>query len=298
MSGIYTGSLGMISASTRLNTISNNIANSNTDAFKADQSTYRTWDETYTKIESKEDTRVIGAVKELNYVDNVQTNFAIGDARQTGFEYDFYLQDDQGSEDVSFFVIQKEGQTYLSRNGHFMLDSERNVVNANGGYLLNAQGNKIQIPEGVEVSLSTQGVLSDQKSGTIYGQINIQSVNESQLGLLEKKYGGYYQPITLDKINTNFGSAQWVLDNFDTNKTLQEVFGSKENVQNMITSGQVNVLSPFSGNIRSGMLESSNVDLAKEMVDMMETQRYFQANSKSFSVMDQIFAKEASEIGK
>ena len=298
MSGIYTGALGMISASTKLSTISNNIANSTTDGYKSDESTYRTWDETFTKIKSKEDTRIIGAVKDLNYVDNIKTNFEQGIARQTGEEYDFYLQDPTGSKDVSFFLVQKDGQTYLSRNGHFMLDSQRNLVNANGGYLLNAAGNPIQIPIGASISLSPEGTVTDQETSAVYGQINLQTVDETSLGLLEKKYGGYYQPLTMEKLNQNFGSAQWVLDNFDTNKTLQSVFGSRENVQNIINTGQVNVLTPFAGRVASGMLEGSNVDMAKEMVSMMETQRYFQANSKSFSIMDQIFAKEASEIGK
>lgn len=298
MSGIYTGALGMISATTRLNTISNNIANANTDGYKMDEATYRTWDETYTKIQSKEEDRILGSVKELTYVDNTKTNFAAGDARQTGEEFDFLLKDPVDSKSVSFFTVGKDDQTFLSRNGHFTLDRDRNLVNVNGGYLLSATNQPITIPEGSKISLQTDGTISDQITGTIYGKINIQMVDESHQGMLEKKYGGYYQPMTAADITKHYGSAQWVLNHFDTNRTLQEVFGSKENIQNIVDTGNVNVFSPFTGSVASGMLEGSNVDLSKEMVNMIETQRYFQANSKSFSVMDQIFAKESSEIGK
>ena len=42
------------------------------------------------------------------------------------------------------------------------------------------------------------------------------------------------------------------------------------------------------GNIQSGALESSNVDLAKELVNMITAQRYFQANTEVISTMDSV----------
>ena len=42
------------------------------------------------------------------------------------------------------------------------------------------------------------------------------------------------------------------------------------------------------GSITSGALESSNVDLTKELVRMITAQRYFQANTEVISTMDSV----------
>ena len=40
------------------------------------------------------------------------------------------------------------------------------------------------------------------------------------------------------------------------------------------------------GNIRQGMLEASNVNVVEELVDMIETQRAYEVNSKMISATD------------
>ena len=42
------------------------------------------------------------------------------------------------------------------------------------------------------------------------------------------------------------------------------------------------------GNIRQGALESSNVNIVEELVDMIETQRAYEVNSKMISATDQM----------
>ena len=42
------------------------------------------------------------------------------------------------------------------------------------------------------------------------------------------------------------------------------------------------------GNILSGSLESSNVDMAEEMVGLITSQRFFQANAKAIDTATQI----------
>ena len=50
--------------------------------------------------------------------------------------------------------------------------------------------------------------------------------------------------------------------------------------------------------VRQGYLEGSNVESISEMVQMIETSRYFEACSKVIKGFDDIAAKAASEIGK
>ncbi|HND56385.1 MAG TPA: flagellar hook-basal body complex protein, partial [Pirellulaceae bacterium] len=46
-----------------------------------------------------------------------------------------------------------------------------------------------------------------------------------------------------------------------------------------------------SGSVRSGQLENSNVDIAREFVNLIEAQRGFQANSRVITTTDSILAE-------
>ena len=45
------------------------------------------------------------------------------------------------------------------------------------------------------------------------------------------------------------------------------------------------------GSVRSGQLENSNVDIAREFVNLIEAQRGFQANSRVITTTDEILAE-------
>ena len=45
------------------------------------------------------------------------------------------------------------------------------------------------------------------------------------------------------------------------------------------------------GTVRAGQLENSNVDIARESVNLIEAQRGFQANSRVITTTDQILAE-------
>ncbi len=52
------------------------------------------------------------------------------------------------------------------------------------------------------------------------------------------------------------------------------------------------------GQVRQGMIEKSNVDLIKEMVDMMTVMRMYEANQKSLQAQDEMTGKSINEVGK
>jgi flagellar hook protein FlgE len=45
------------------------------------------------------------------------------------------------------------------------------------------------------------------------------------------------------------------------------------------------------GSVRAGQLENSNVDIAREFVNLIEAQRGFQANSRVITTTDEILAE-------
>ena len=50
-------------------------------------------------------------------------------------------------------------------------------------------------------------------------------------------------------------------------------------------------------NVTQGALESSNVNIANEMINMMTTMRNFETNQKMVQIIDETLGKAANEIG-
>ena len=50
--------------------------------------------------------------------------------------------------------------------------------------------------------------------------------------------------------------------------------------------------------VKQGFLENSNVDIAREMVDMMTVYRAYETNQKMISMIDEINGKAVNEIGR
>jgi len=298
MSGLYTGAMGMISNIRKVEVHGNNIANAATTGYKMDQETFRVFDETFKRSISNEGNIRIGQYHDEVYVDDVRTYFEQGSSKVTGNPVDFMLQDNNGSGQVSFFAVKVGDAEYLTRNGNFTLDGNRRLVTQNGGLVLGENNLPIVIPENVKFSVNSDGSITEFDTNKMIGKLKLQSVGDNDLQLLQKKQGGYYEVMSLEKILGSFGNIQTLIQQFDTNPTIRGVFGSKERLQDILDSGQVRILSPFQGQVYSGALETSNVDMASEMVGMMNAQKGVSSAQKVSSTFDRIFEKEANELGK
>lgn len=298
MSDLYTGAMGMISYMNKLDVHSNNIANASTTGYKSEQNTFRVFEETYMRAKKHDSNDRIGAYSHQVYVDDIQTNFGAGNIIQSKSNLDFALNDDTRSNATSFFVVGKEGNTFYTRNGHFMLDANRTLSTANGGQVLDENGEAIVIPEGVEIAVSSDGMIVNQETNEEIAQLQLRSIASEDLGLLKKEYGGYYSVWTSETIQQNFGPINNIIQEFDHNVTLQGIFKSKERLEDIRNTGQVNILQPFSGNLQSSVLETSNVNLTKEMMGIINAQKGVQSAQKTFNTMDKILEKAANEIGR
>jgi len=96
-------------------------------------------------------------------------------------------------------------------------------------------------------------------------------------------------------IKTNYSNGQTQfngmisLANFKNPQGLEPVGGN--NWKESFASGQPTTGQPGTGQFgttRSGALEDSNVDLTAELVDMMTTQRAYQANAQTIKTQDQV----------
>ncbi|AEO08131.1 flagellar hook protein FlgE [Buchnera aphidicola] len=105
-----------------INHVSNNIANASTIGYKSSQPVF--FDIFSTSLHSK------NAIGNGAGILTVIPNFNNGTLKQTDRDLDF------GIANEGFFrVLDTEGHIYYTRNGQFILDSNKNIVNMQGMYL-------------------------------------------------------------------------------------------------------------------------------------------------------------------
>ena len=148
--GLYTAWTGMINEQKRLDVISNNMANADTTGFKKQGVTSQAFDDELTiRIH---DNNAYNATKKR--IGNMSLGVKIGETyhdlsqgslRETGNTYDLALSGD------GFFTIQttnKQGvtSTKYTRDGSFTVNVDGYLVTKDGDYVLDTNGNRIQIP--------------------------------------------------------------------------------------------------------------------------------------------------------
>src|SRR4051794_24097509 len=166
-STLFTGLSGLDVNQTKLNVVGNNIANTNTVAFKSSRALFKPQ---FYVTESggtppngefggtNPNQRGLGAV-----VASIEKDFSTGAIEPTGKPTDLAIDGD------GFFVMKGEGQTY-TRDGSFNLNGANELVNSDGayvqGYLADDDGNiqvgqlsDITIPVGqTQVATATENV--------------------------------------------------------------------------------------------------------------------------------------------
>jgi flagellar basal-body rod protein FlgG len=149
-----------------------------------------------------------------------------------------------------FQVLQPDGTLAYTRDGSFKLSVDRELVTANGMPLQPS----IVIPQNAEtISVGEDGVVSIQP----YGNAEEQVVGQMQLARFVN-YAG------LEPMGKNL-------------------------YKETSASGTPTVVQPDqdgAGRVSQGALEAANVNVVEEMVNMIETQRAYEINSKAISSVD------------
>ncbi len=76
-------------------------------------------------------------------------------------------------------------------------------------------------------------------------------------------------------------------DNSQLRKAGDSLFAAGENAEG----------APFNGQIKSGLLESSNVDVLQEMVRMLAAMRAYETNQRAIQAHDDMLGKAVNEVG-
>jgi flagellar hook protein FlgE len=259
---LYSGSSGMKNHQIRMDVIASNIANVNTTGFKSNRANFQ--DAIYQALRSPSapsgGTSGAGSINPSQVgtgmsVASIGTNMTQGSMQNTGRTLDMAIQGN------GFFCVTDGTNRYYTRNGVFNIDKNGAVVDSNGNQLVDdgGTGTAITITGGTGVvgtiDIGKDGTITatdtDGAAMTVSGVIGLYSF-ANQEGL--KKIGqNYYQEVTA-------------------------------------TSGAATAITTVgtTSEIDSGYLEMSNVSLTDEFVDMITTQRGYQANARSITTSDQM----------
>ena len=162
--GLYTAWTGMVNEQKRLDVISNNMANADTTGYKKQNVVSQSFDDELTlRIHDNSITTGINyRIGNMNLgvkIGETYYDFSQGNLRETGNAYDLALSGD------GFFTIQttnKQGvtSTKYTRDGSFTVNTDGYLVTKDGDYVLDTNGNRIQIPgaqTATDVSIAANG---------------------------------------------------------------------------------------------------------------------------------------------
>lgn len=255
---LWTAATGMQAQQMNIDNMSNNLSNVNTHGFKKGRILFQ--DLLY------QDIKAAGAVTAagINHPSGIQMGMgvatvAIQKIHSQGNYDNTYNQLDLCIEGDGYFQLTlPDGNIGYIRSGAFTIDANGDVVSPEG-YLLEPG---INIPDNaLRVSVSSDGIFSVKLPG---------EDEETELGQLE--IARFINPTGLASIGENVYLATGA-------------------------SGAAQVGIPSEdgyGKIRQGFLETSNVQMVTEMVNMITGQRAYEMNSKAIQTSDEMLQTVAS----
>ena len=251
----------------QLDTISNNIANSNTVGYKTKQANFQ--ELLYQQFNNdNQDPTVRQSPVGIRYgvgahVSQIQSNENQGSLQLTGRNLDFaFTQSNQ-----YFNVAMQDGSTAYTRQGNFYMspqgDGTNLLVTGDGYPVLSANGTSITFPEGVSgFTMSEAGTLNvDYADGQVI-QFDLAVTQITKPQVMEHLNNGAYisVPDNLQELGYAEGDVLTELQGLNRNEVSMQI----------------------------GTLEASNVDVSKEMTDLIAAQRSYQFNSRAITLADQM----------
>ena len=252
---LWTAKTGLESQQTKLDVISNNLANVSTNGFKRSRPVFE--DLLYQNM------RQPGA--QNNIQDRLPSGMQVGTGVRAVATERLHtqggLEQTENSRDLAingqgfFQVLMPDGTTAYTRDGSFQLNENGQMVTANGypvepAIFLPANALSVSIGEDGTVSVRQPGVALDSEVGQITVSTFINPAGLQSIG------GNLY-------LETGASGAP------------------NENMPGMNGAGR----------LFQGYVETSNVNVVEEMVNMIQTQRAYEINSKAVSTSDEMLAR-------
>lgn len=252
MESLWIAKTGLDAQQTRMSVVANNLANVNTVGFKKGRAVFE--DLLYQTVAQA------GADTSQETENPTGLNMGTGVrvvATEKNFSQGSSLQTDKQL-DVAingrgFFQVQlPDGDLAYTRDGSFKIDSDGRMVNASGYEVQPA----ISIPDGVQtISIAEDGIVQ----GTVSGSA---------------------APVTMGTIQTADFINPAGLQPRGQNLYLETAASGTPQLGTPGLDGL--------GTLIQGALEGSNVNVVEELVNMIETQRAYEMNSKAIATSEEM----------
>ena len=263
--GIYTAVSGAVAHSAKLDTIANNIANANTPGFKKDTQLFKEYLTSYEKQPTVlEVPKVPASIESFYPLNGGDKSYVDVNGTSTSFAQGALKLTgnslDIGLEGDAFLEVQTPGGSRLTRNGHYTLNADGVVVNKEGFPLLlsGAEGQPYE---------ERMIRLDDTRNFTITarGDVFVNGANQGQLSL------------------------KTVTEKDALRKDGNSLYSIKENFDNQVVTAT-------NYKVHQGAFEQSNVNIVKEMTDMINATRVFESTQKAIQAYDQMNQKLTNEV--
>ena len=249
---MWVAKTGLDAQQTRMTVISNNLANVNTNGYKRDRAVFE--DLLYQ--------RVVQSGGQTSANSNAPTGLMLGPGVRVVATEKINAQGNmvmtQNALDVAisgdgfFQILQPDGTMAYTRDGSFKLSATGQLITSNGSLLQPT----IQIPATAQsITIGSDGTVSAAIAGSTAQQV-----------LGNVTVARFINPAGLESIGQNLLRAN-------------------------AASGAVQQLKPGvngAGMLVQGGVEASNVNVVEEMVNMIETQRAYEVNSKAIASADEM----------
>ncbi|MGM9483900.1 flagellar basal-body rod protein FlgG [Roseateles sp. NT4] len=257
MRSLWIAKTGMEAQQTQLDNISHNLANVATNGYKRSHAVFE--DLIYQNM------RQAGAnsTDQTTLPTGLQVGLGVRPVATARIYTQGNLQQTSNNLDLAikgdgFFQVQMpDGTTNYTRDGSFQLSATGQVVTSNGYTVLPG----ITIPQNAQtLTIGNDGTVSV----TLPGQTAAQTVGQIQMA-------NFVNPAGLDPRGQNLFAET-------------------------AASGTPNTGAPSAngmGALQQGFVETSNVNVVEELVQMIQTQRAYELNSKAVQTSDQMLQKLA-----
>jgi flagellar basal-body rod protein FlgG len=264
--GIFTALSGAMAQDARLETIANNIANVNTPSYKRDQQIFREYLTSYEKMPDVIQVPKIPASVESFYdMQGGDKSYVDKDGTHTDHSQGSLKATgnplDMAIEGEGFFEILTPAGVRYTRNGAFKINADGRLVTGQGHSVL-IEGNPGQPPEARVITLPTNEIHVSPN-----GELFAAGAAIGRLGLL------------------NF------VDKDVLQKEGNSLYSLREGMDSPIGPADQAVVS-------QGYLEQSNVNIVREMTDMISASRTFESTQRAIQAYDQMNNKLVNDVPK
>ncbi|MET3684243.1 flagellar basal-body rod protein FlgG [Alkalibacillus flavidus] len=268
MRNMYNAASTMAELQQRINLTSNNLSNQNTHGYKARQSEFSSllhqqvdnvldYDQGSPRL-TPDGIRVGSGAR----MGNINMNMETGSIQESGRALDVAIQDDN-----RFFVINGpaengELEERYTRAGNFYLSEQENgdmMLTTNEGFpAIGEDGAVVLDGDFDDVSINQNGEVEVTRGG--------ETAVEDTLELVDIPNSRILEPVDANSFAINAD---------ELGQPIEDVLAD---------------VAPEDANLYTKALETSNVDMGREMTQMLEAQRAYQFNARSLTIGDQMLS--------